>query len=73
MKYAVDRLEKNIVVLENISTKEMIQINKNKLGFSVSDGDILVYKNNKYYKDDNARAERLKMIQEKLNKVKGIK
>ena len=73
MKYVVDRLEKNIVVLENISTKEMIQINKNKLGFSVSDGDILVYKNNKYYKDDNARAERLKMIQEKLNKVKGIK
>lgn len=73
MKYAVDRVEKNIVVLESISTKEIVQINKNKLGFNVSDGDILVYKNNKYYKDDNAKTERLKMIQEKLNKVKGIK
>ena len=73
MKYSVDRIEGNIVILQDLDTKEIKEVLKKDIGIRVKDGDILVYKNNKYYKDDNAKAERLKMIQEKLNKVKGIK
>ena len=70
MKYAVDRIEGNIIVLENINTKEIKEINKKSISFKVNDGDILVLKNNKYYKDDKSKEERLKIIKEKLDKLK---
>ena len=70
MKYAVDRIEGNIIILENINTKEIKEINKKSISFKVNDGDILVLKNNKYYKDDKLKEERLKIIKEKLDKLK---
>lgn len=72
MKYAVDRVEGKIIVLENLDTKEIKEIDIKGLNFKVNDGDILLYKNKKYYKDDALKQERLKIIQEKLNKVKSI-
>lgn len=72
MKYAVDRVEENIIVLENITSKEIKEINKKSINFEVNDGDILIYKDNKYYKDNKSKEERIKLIQDKLNKVKNI-
>ena len=73
MKYAVDRIEGKIIVLENINTKEIKEVNKQELGFNVSDGDIIIYKDNKYYKDDKAKQERINMLREKMNRLKNIK
>jgi len=73
MKYAVDRIEGKLVVLENIDTKEIINININKLNFKVKEKDLLIYKDNTFIKDDNLKNERLKLLQEKLNRVKNIK
>lgn len=70
MKYAVDRVEGNTIVLENIETKEIREIDKNKLNYEVDDGDILFYKNNKYYRDEKTKRDRLKIIQEKLDRLK---
>ncbi len=73
MKYSVDRVEDNIIVLQNINTKEIIEINKKDINFKVVDGDIIVFKDNKYIKDEKLKEDRLRLIQEKLNKVKGLK
>ena len=70
MKYSVDRIENNIIVLENLDTKEIKEINKSKLSFKVKEGDILVFKDNVFIKDDKAKEDRLKMMQEKFNKLK---
>ena len=73
MKYAVDRIENNIVILENLNNKEIREVNIERIGFNINEGDILVFKNNRYYKDDKEKKNRISLLQEKLNKVKNIK
>ena len=70
MKYSVDRIENNIIILQNLDTKEIKEIKK--LNFKVKEGDILVYKDNKFIKDDKEKDNRLKILEEKLKKVQNI-
>ncbi len=72
MKYSVDRIEDNIIILQELDTKEIKEVLKKDIGIRVKDGDILVYKDNKYKKDNKLKEDRLKLIQEKLNKLKGL-
>lgn len=73
MKYSVDRIEDNIVILQDLDTKEIKEVLKKDIGIRVKDGDILVYKDNKYMKDNKLKEDRLKLIQEKMNRLKGLK
>ena len=73
MKYSVDRIEDNIIVLQDLDTKEIKEVLKKDIGIRVKDGDILVYKDNKYMKDKKIKEDRLKLIQEKMNRLKGLK
>lgn len=73
MKYCVDRIEDNIVILQDLDTKEIKEVLKKDIGIRVKDGDILVYKNNKYMKDKKIKEDRIKIIQEKMNRLKGLK
>ena len=73
MKYSVDRIENNIVILQNLDTKEVLKVNKKDIKYKVADGDILLFKDNKYIKDDKIKEDRVKLIQDKLNKLKGLK
>ncbi len=68
-KYAVDRIEGDFAVLENIKTRE-IKLVELLLLPVVKEKDILVYKDNLYMKDDKERRKRLKQISEKLKKLK---
>ncbi len=72
MKYSVDRIEDNIIILQDLDTKEIKEVLKKDIGIRVKDGDILVYKDNKYMKDNNLKEDRLKLIQEKLNRLKNM-
>ncbi|MBE6158849.1 MAG: DUF3006 family protein [Firmicutes bacterium] len=72
MKFSVDRIEGNIIILQDLETKEIKEVLKKDIGIRVKDGDILVYKDNKYKKDNKLKEDRLKLIQEKLNKLKGL-
>ena len=65
--YSVDRIEENIVVLQNIETGDILNT---QLNFNVSDGDILTFKDKQFVKDDHAQEAREKLILEKFNKVK---
>ena len=73
MKYSVDRIEDNIVILQDLDTKEIKEVLKKDIGIRVKDGDILVYKDNKYMKDKKIKEDRIKLIQEKMNRLKGLK
>lgn len=73
MKYSVDRIEDNIIILQDLDTKEIKEVLKKDVGIRVKDGDILVYKDNKYMKDNKLKEDRLKLIQEKMNRLKGLK
>lgn len=70
MKYAIDRIENNIVVLENIETGEITDVNKDILPSSIQEGNILIYYENKYYLDKEYEKLRRNMILEKFNRLK---
>ena len=68
MKYAVDRIENDIAILENIETKEKKEINIK--GTNIKEKDILVLIDGVYVVDIKERENRLKLIREKLEKLK---
>lgn len=70
MKYSVDRIENDKIIVQNLETLQMEEISKDKIPFSVRDGDILKLENNTYQLDEAEK--RKKRIQEKLNKLKQI-
>ena len=70
MKYAIDRIEENIAILEDINTKEKLEININELPKEIKEGSILVFKDNKYIIDEDEEEKRRKIILEKFNKLK---
>lgn len=70
MKYVVDRIENNIIILENLKDKSILEIPKDKINFLVKDGDVLYYDNNKFRLDLETKKKRIELIKEKFNKVK---
>lgn len=70
MKYAVDKIEDNIVTLENIIDGSKKNILLKDITFNIIEGDILMFNGKKYIKDDNLKNERLKKIQEKMNRLR---
>ena len=70
MKYIVDRIEENIVILEKYPTKEMIEIDKRILSDNIHEGSVIIYENNKYYLDTDDELKRRQEILEKFMKLK---
>lgn len=69
MKFAVDRIEGSIAILENLETKEKKSEDLINLPI-VKEKDILIFEDNLYRKDDKEREERIKKIREKLERLK---
>lgn len=72
MKYAVDEIIDDIAVLENIETKEKININIIKLPKNIHDGSIIIYEDNSYKIDKELELSREELIRRKLERVKNI-
>lgn len=70
MKYAVDRIENDVVILQNTFNGKIIEIKKQLLPNNISDGTILEYKDNKYYIDKDEEKRRRNILEEKLNRLK---
>ena len=70
MKYVVDRIEEDIVVLENLETREITNIKISELDFKVREGNILSYENNKYILDLNTEKLRKEKLRNRFNKLK---
>ena len=69
-KYSVDRIEEDIIVLENIDNKEIIEINKSELDFEVIDGNILRLIDGKFVLDKEIEIKRKESLRERLNRLK---
>lgn len=60
--YVIDRIEKNIVILENRTNNEMTEINIDKLPKNIKEGDIITLLNNEYVKE----IEKTKLIKNNI-------
>ena len=69
-KYSVDRIEENIIVLENIENKEIIEISKSELDFEVVDGNILKLVDGKFELDQKVEVSRKESLRDRLNRLK---
>lgn len=70
MKFAIDRIEKDIAVLENIDNNDIIEVNVNELPNNVKEKDIVKKENNKYILDIKEKEERISRINEKFEMLK---
>lgn len=70
MKYSVDEIIDNIVILENINTLEKKEIDINTLPISIYEGAILIYQDNTYKLDETEEERRRRIILEKFNKLR---
>ena len=70
MKFAIDRIEKDIAVLENIDNNDIIEVYVNELPNNVKEKDIVKKENNKYILDIKEKEERISRINEKFKMLK---
>ena len=68
--YSVDRIEEDIVVLENRNTKEIINVDKSILPNNLKEGTILDYINGKYIINEDYTKEIKKDIRNKFDRLK---
>lgn len=69
MRFAVDRIEGEYAILENIETGEKREELLTFLPI-VKEKDILIFEDNLYKKDDAERQRRMEEIREKLERLK---
>ena len=70
MLYAIDKIEDNIVLLENIDNKEKKEVDKTLLPNEIKEGNIIKYENDSYTLDQKTENKRRKELEDKLKKVK---
>ncbi len=70
MKYAVDKVEDDIVLLENIINGEKIMVKKEDFSFPVEETDIVIKKDGVYLKDDKEKNKRIKIIKAKMEALR---
>lgn len=66
-EFSVDRLEEDIVVLENRENGNRINIEKSKLADDIKEGDILKSINGKYILDREKTIDETNRIKNKMN------
>ena len=72
MKYSVDRIEEDIVVLENISSGEIIYENIKKLPKEIKEGSILVKDEDNYSMDLETEEKRRNDLRSRLERLKNL-
>ena len=70
MKYAVDKVEGDIVLLENILNGEKKEVRKECFSFQVKETDIIIVLNGIYKKDNREKNDRIKMIKAKMESLR---
>lgn len=68
--YAIDRIENNIVIAENLRTKEKLELKIDKFPFEPKEGIIFSIENSSIIKQEAEEQERRKLLREKLERLK---
>lgn len=71
MRYVVDRVVDDIVVLENMSNRDVIEVSATDVPENIKDGNVLIKQDNKFILDKEAEKERRKNMRDKFNKLLG--
>ena len=69
MKYVVDRIESNIVILEEINTKEKIELNINELPKEIEEGKVISKIENDYLIDEEEKLTREAQISQRFKNL----
>ncbi len=70
--YAIDEIIDDIVKIENISTNEIVYVDKKVLPTNIEEGTILKFDLNKYSINKTKEEERRQQFRNRLNKLKGF-
>ena len=70
MKYSIDRIENNIVILENIETGLKKEISINELPIDIKEENIVIEDNNEYKIDKVEEQNRREKIINKFQRLK---
>ena len=70
MKYVVDEVIEDTVVLENLETGEILNVMKGQLKGTIYDGAIFLKKEDYYVTDLEEEKKRRGLIQQKLERLK---
>lgn len=64
--YSVDKIENGIATIENILTKELINVKQKDLPNNVKEKDMLIYDGNSYMLDESLKEKRTRMLKDKM-------
>ena len=70
MKYAIDKIENDVALLENIKDGSKKEVDIKMLPLNVKETDILSYNGKVYLVDNNEKEKRIKIIREKMEKLR---
>ena len=70
MKYAIDKIENDVALLENIKDGSKKEIDIKMLPLNVKETDILSYDGKVYLVDNNEKEKRIKIIRKKMEKLR---
>ncbi len=70
MKYAIDKIENDVALLENIKDGSKKEVNIKDLPSNVIETDILSYDGKTYTLDNDEKELRIKEIREKMEKLR---
>ena len=68
--YAIDRIENDIVIAENLKTKEKIELKVNEFSFTPKEGTIFSIENNSIIKQDKTEQDRRELLRQKMERLK---
>ena len=70
MKWVIDRIEDDIVILESISTKEKKEVSIDLLPSSIHEGSVLIFEDNTYQVDIPEEIKRRTEILKRFQKLR---
>lgn len=73
MKYAVDRIEEEIAILESIKDGIKKEVLLSELPGEIKEGSIVIYEDNTYTKDERLETKRKTSIKNRFDKLRKIK
>ncbi len=68
--YAIDRIENNLVIAENLQTKEKIELKKEEFSFEPRERLIFSIENEKIIEKKEVEEDRRKLLREKMERLK---
>lgn len=73
MKYAVDRIEEEIAILESIKDGIKKEVLLSELPGEIKEGSIVILEDNTYTKDEHLETKRKTSIKNRFDKLRKIK